>query len=275
VRGIVFWDLDGNGVFTEGADIPLSGAAIELRWMSGQAIQIFVTGPNGTYAFGPLNPSTYRLTFAPPAGFVLLGTPELLIGISANRTVEWNWPAILQPTPMATATATPSQTATATPAATETPTPTPTATATPSRTPTPTVTHTPSPSVTPTPVTLRVGGRVWNDLNWNGVMDEGEPGLPGILVVLRADTNHDGEITPQDGALAATTSNSAGDYVMAGIPLGTYLLVQMDLPGHFSTTDGEVVVKGTAIRPDWVVNFGDRRYLRVFVPAVGVREVRK
>jgi hypothetical protein len=63
--------------------------------------------------------------------------------------------------------------------------------------------------------------------------------------------------------LAASISDATGAYDMTGIPPDTYLLIEMDLLGYFSTTPNEVVVRpGTSA----IVNFGDRLSWRTFVP---------
>lgn len=48
------------------------------------------------------------------------------------------------------------------------------------------------------PATVTVSGRVWNDLNRNGIQDSGEPGVPGVGVIsgsAHADTGRDGRYT--------------------------------------------------------------------------------
>ena len=55
--------------------------------------------------------------------------------------------------------------------------------------------------------------RIWLDLNENGVQDEGEPGLVGVLVELRR----------SDGALVASTiSGENGTYIFNNVPGGSY-----------------------------------------------------
>lgn len=64
--------------------------------------------------------------------------------------------------------------------------------------------------------TSTIGDFVWNDLNMNGIQDEGEPGLPGITVNLYdcADT----------GMIASTTTDDMGHYMFDSVETGEYLV---------------------------------------------------
>ena len=57
-----------------------------------------------------------------------------------------------------------------------------------------------------------IGNRVWDDLNANGIQDQGEPGLEGIQVTLR---NEVGEI------LQTTYTDLSGLYAFSGCHLGS------------------------------------------------------
>ncbi|HQZ23054.1 MAG TPA: SdrD B-like domain-containing protein, partial [Thermoflexales bacterium] len=75
---------------------------------------------------------------------------------------------------------------------------------------------------------LSVGNRVWDDLNRNA-LDDGEPGLPGLMVTL---TN------VGTGAVFTTTTNANGYYTFTGVPSGTYV-ISVTLPaGYISVNDG-------------------------------------
>ena len=94
------------------------------------------------------------------------------------------------PTPTSTPTNTPTQTATSTPTQTstntQTPTVTPTHTPTDTATATPTDTPTATPTQTPTQTPCTPGGSygdfIWNDSNGNGLQDEGEAGINGVVL---------------------------------------------------------------------------------------------
>ena len=64
--------------------------------------------------------------------------------------------------------------------------------------------------------TSTIGDFVWNDLNMNGIQDEGEPGLPGISVNLYdcADTS----------MIASTTTDDMGHYMFDSVETGEYLV---------------------------------------------------
>ncbi len=102
---------------------------------------------------------------------------------------------VYTPTPTATPTHTPTLTATHTPTPTQSPTITPTATASPTPTVTPTTTKTVTPSVG------GIIGRVWYDLDGDGVREAGEPGLGGATLTLtrRGETQGQTRVSASDG----------------------------------------------------------------------------
>ena len=107
--------------------------------------------------------------------------------------------------------------------------PTPTATFTPAFTPTFTPTAVPS----ETPVLLgSISGTVWNDLNNNGSLDGGEPGLADVTV-----NRFSGACGGGFGFPNPTTTDGSGNYSFQGLEPGTYCITVpiTDLP---STTHG-------------------------------------
>ena len=118
------------------------------------------------------------------------------------------------------------------------PTPTPTPTLTRTNTPTPT------PTATGTPVPGRIEGRVWNDLNGDGVADVAEPGLAGATLRLMGTGQPD------------VVSGSDGTFAFANLTAAQYMLVEFNPPGYVSTTSDSVTVvvsSGVTTR----ANFGD------------------
>ena len=90
-------------------------------------------------------------------------------------------------------------------------------------------------------VGVKLGDLVWNDANSNGVHDEGEPGLGGVVVqlldangepVTRAARGENGELTGEREAVTATT-DANGFYEFVGIAPGRYTVRvdQSTLPG--------------------------------------------
>lgn len=72
----------------------------------------------------------------------------------------------------------------------------------------------------------RVGDRVWEDLNGNGLQDSGEPGLAGVTVRLLDTAGQE---------VARTTTGADGSYLFAGHPAGTYSL-QVAAPAGYVAT---------------------------------------
>lgn len=74
--------------------------------------------------------------------------------------------------------------------------------------------------------TALVGDRVWADLDHNGLQDDGEPGVAGVIVQLW-----------QNGLLVAQTNTDGfGRYRFAGLPSGKYSLRVTNPAGYAITT---------------------------------------
>jgi hypothetical protein len=76
----------------------------------------------------------------------------------------------------------------------------------------------------------KIGDRVWNDANGNGIQDPGEHGVPGVAVAL---VNPDGS-SAGEGTKAVT--NSDGRYIFTTLNIGTYRVRFSGLPkgDHFT-----------------------------------------
>jgi protocatechuate 3,4-dioxygenase beta subunit len=91
-----------------------------------------------------------------------------------------------------------------------------------------------------TPSTL--GNRVWNDLNFNGLQDAGEPGLANVRVVLiDALTNRE---------IATQTTNASGQYLFTNLKEGSYR-VKVAIPQEFATT---ISAKTDTLNSDFITN---------------------
>ena len=125
------------------------------------------------------------------------------------------------------------------------PTPTPTRTGTPTNTPTAT------PTATSTPHPGGIEGRVWNDLNGNGLMDGGEPGLSGSTLYLYDYDHPEPDPPVQPPVLTATD----GSFEFTSVPPGRYRLVARHPPSFVASgPDAVTVLVSTNVTT--VVNFG-------------------
>jgi len=133
-------------------------------------------------------------------------------------------------------------TATPTPTCTFTPSPTPSQTLTPSMTPSLT------PTASPTPQAAVIQGYVWNDVNGNGVKDEGENTLAGATLIVS-------DIMHREVARYITIAD--GLYIFTLPAPAYYYLEEINPRGYISAGDdlwqGEVAV-GSVIEK----NFADR-----------------
>ncbi len=88
-----------------------------------------------------------------------------------------------------------------------------------------------------------IGSFVWHDLNGDGFVDLGEPGLEGVTVQLWLDDG-DGTFEPftgDDNLLRSVTTDQVGEYEFLGLPASTYFVTITDLNGittGFSRTPG-------------------------------------
>ena len=76
-----------------------------------------------------------------------------------------------------------------------------------------------------------IGDRVWNDADGNGA-DNGEPGVPGVTVILK-DTN--------GVEVARTTTDANGNYRFAGLVPGTYT-VDIEVPAGYNAATTSMTV---------------------------------
>lgn len=101
-------------------------------------------------------------------------------------------------------------------------------------------------------------GKIWNDLNSNGVFETGEPGLSGWTLFL--DSNSDGTLS--SGEQQATTS-ATGDYSFAGLPSGTINILVSGVAGWRATSpvtgSRTVTLRGGVDTSG--LNFGEARLL--------------
>ena len=81
-----------------------------------------------------------------------------------------------------------------------------------------------------------VGDRVWNDLDYDGVQDAGEPGVDGVEVRLYR-PGYDGVAGTADDELVATnTTDTSGLYSFANLPPGRYFVQFGSPPTGYALT---------------------------------------
>ena len=72
-----------------------------------------------------------------------------------------------------------------------------------------------------------IAGRVFNDINHNGVLDPGERGLAGVIVYV--DANNNGELDPGE---VMSVTGADGRYTLAGLSAGQYTIRQVEPAGY-------------------------------------------
>ena len=96
-----------------------------------------------------------------------------------------------------------------------------------------------------------INGEVYNDVNDNGALENGEPGLAGWTVDL---------VNTANNATYTTTTNANGFYTLSGVSVGTYTLSEVVQPSNFQTAPASqgtytvTVVSGQVVSND---NFGN------------------
>ncbi|MBX0326164.1 carboxypeptidase regulatory-like domain-containing protein [Oscillochloris sp. ZM17-4] len=94
---------------------------------------------------------------------------------------------------------------------------------------------------------LSLGNRVWDDLNNDGLLNNGEAGIDGVTVRLYRDSNGNGTIDAgaESTAVATTTTSNGGAYLFSGLTQGKYLVEIVAPAGYISSTG----INGSASGP--------------------------
>ena len=80
-----------------------------------------------------------------------------------------------------------------------------------------------------------IGDTVWFDLNGDGALDAGEPGVAGVSLDVWLDTNNNGVIEPGvDNRVRTVVTDANGNYEANGLPPGDYLVNVTDTAGVLS-----------------------------------------
>ena len=95
------------------------------------------------------------------------------------------------------------------------------------------------------PGIVSIGNRVWNDLNRNGRNDPEEPGIPGVSLVLWADSDGDG-IPDWQGFSGVQLTDKDGYYRFSGLKPGNYIVFvwQVNNWGNGEPLHGFVSTRG-------------------------------
>lgn len=200
-------DVDGNGSYDSGIDVPQAGIGITVSDAGGASVK-GTTDDEGSYTVQPsdeLSGGRYFVVAEVPAALDEL-TPVPAGGsfeplsttvdvTSEDQTVRMGLAVRDEPVPeQATAPAPPA------------------------------VVEQPSPEVRPSAPRFAVGDVVWNDWNRSGAQDAGEAPAPRISVQL---LNRSGAV------IASTVSSSTGRYLFDQLAAGTYSVRFAGLPtGH-------------------------------------------
>jgi hypothetical protein len=133
--------------------------------------------------------------------------------------------------------------------------------------PTPRPTNTAIPTETPistaTPVPGAIEGRVWHDVNSNGIMEPGEPGLAGATIRLYEYEHPD----PEPPIRPPMVTDAEGRFHFADLSPRWYILTETNPTGFKSTTTDvlPILVSSGATAQG---NFGDHRAYRTFLAVV-------
>jgi hypothetical protein len=84
---------------------------------------------------------------------------------------------------------------------------------------------------------VSVGNYVWLDTNRDGIQDNGEAGIAGVVLTIK---KADGSAVTNvyDQPVTTTTTNANGQYVFPDLPLGQYVVTVTPPPGFLPTLAG-------------------------------------
>jgi large repetitive protein len=92
--------------------------------------------------------------------------------------------------------------------------------------------------------TASLSGEVYSDLNNNGVIDQGEPGIGGVTIELSGTTT-----TGQAVQQTQQTAND-GTYSFAGLLPGTYALTKLNTPAGYTDGKDTIGTQGGTVGPN-------------------------
>ncbi|MEZ5039334.1 MAG: SdrD B-like domain-containing protein [Saprospiraceae bacterium] len=179
----VWEDLNGNGIQDDG-DTGVEGVTVNLKDESGEVIETTTTGPDGSYSFENLDPGTYSVQFVLPSGYQY--SPVNIGDDALDSDADPAQNGMTATTTLASGENDPTLDA-------------------------------------GIYQTTSLGDYVWEDLNGNGIQDDGDTGVEGVTVNLKDES---GEV------IETTTTGPDGSYSFTGLDPGTYS-VQFVLPSGY------------------------------------------
>jgi hypothetical protein len=102
-----------------------------------------------------------------------------------------------------------------------------------------------------------IAGRVWNDADQDGVIDDGEHGIPGVRVDLR-DIDDDSTLSSSSHR-RSTHTDARGSFAFHRLPAGAYVVSKAPSPYLTPTTPSEITVLLTEAEGD-VSDFLDANF---------------
>jgi hypothetical protein len=92
LTGMVYEDINGNGVYNPDTDAPLAGGRVELFDQTGQLIGLQITQSNGLYSFSFLSANrTYRLREIAPEGYLAAPVNDISLYVPAGTPINLNF----------------------------------------------------------------------------------------------------------------------------------------------------------------------------------------
>ncbi|MFC4261563.1 SdrD B-like domain-containing protein [Ferruginibacter yonginensis] len=200
----VWNDVNKNGLL-DANELGIAGVTVSLYDANNELVASTITDALGNYKFSRLNSSTtgvaYTVGFSVPQGYKLTTQNVDNTGITGTANSDAN------------ATTGLTNTITLTSA-------------------TPTVTYVDAAMFITS--ASKIGDRVWNDINKNGVQDATEPGIAGVTVSL---------FTSADVFVAGTITDNNGNYAFYDVPAGNYY-IKITLPTGFVVTTKNTTSNG-------------------------------
>jgi len=199
----VWLDLNGDGV-QDAAEPGVSNVLVTLYNSSNVAVRSTYTNVNGNYLFTDVTPGSYTVGVSLPPAFVFSPNNGAVSGTTNSDVV----PAT-------------GRTASFTVNAGDQ------------------ITYVDAGIKTQISTNGSVGDYVWNDINKNGIQEDGEPGIAGVTVrLLNATTS---------AVIATTTTDATGKYIFNDVPAGDYKVEFVTPAGYTTTTklNASVAASGT------------------------------